>query len=294
MGCYCVKSKEIPVDVMINTNVREIEDLNKSHILLNVEFASRDSNNQKKLNTINTDSNAEFNNNNNNTNSMNQTNLADSVEWKKSSLHKKFEKEKTNKNLNLKEEEEIDFEKDMLNLINLIRKNPIFLVDKIISFMGKIKVDKNTNKNYFLLNKKTKISFVKGKEAFLSCCNYLRDLAQKINDKSISLSELELKEELKFPFPTENPDCCNNKEFITRNILEINKNLAEKKMRILGFHYDLSTNDAETSLILQVVDDNNSNGKRRNVIFDDKIKYIGISHGRVKDNIYCIYLLFAA
>jgi hypothetical protein len=53
-------------------------------------------------------------------------------------------------------------------------------------------------------------------------------------------------------------------------------------MQINGFNYDLSTNNSKIPLILQIVDYDNSNGKRRNIIFDDKIKYIRINNGKVK------------
>jgi len=133
--------------------------------------------------------------------------------------------------------------------MNKFRKNTSLSVDKIKKFMHKIKVDIDNNKSYYLINNKTKINFVKGKEAFIPCCDFLNKLAEKINNKSIILNELESKEELKFPFLVDNPDLCNNKEYITHNILKINKIINHKKMQINGFHHDLSTNNSETPLI---------------------------------------------
>lgn len=291
MGCYCVKYKEIHLDTIIESKVLQIADLNlSSAVNSNNKMSSKNLNKPNdNNNTLNTQNNADNNNTKDNTNTINQTNFADSVEFRKSSFFDQLEKPKSSKNSFL---EDNDFEKSMLDMINLIRKNPIFLINKIKSFMKNIKEDKN--KSYYLLNKNTKINFKKGKEAFLKCCNFLTELSEKLNKNLIKLNELEFKEELKFPFPFDNPDLCNNKEYVSQNINEIQNKINNKKMIIQGFHYDLSTNNAETSLILQVVDDNNSNGKRRNIIFDERIKYVGISHGRVKDNVYCIYLLFAA
>ena len=71
-----------------------------------------------------------------------------------------------------------------------------------------------------------------------------------------------------------------------------------KKMKdqfyIRGFHYDININNPEYSTLMQIIDDYNSNGQRRCQILDKDIKYVGISSGRIKDNLYCIYVVFAS
>ncbi len=185
------------------------------------------------------------------------------------------------------------FSLDMLREINLIRKNPTIYVNKIKDFMKYIITDKETDRKYILVNKHTKIKLMKGEEAFLECLNFIDEFDKKLKLNNKSLSELELKEELKFPFPNDDPEKCINKDYIKENLLLLKKNL-EKNFKIKGFHYDLSTNDPEISTILQLVDDNNSRGKRRNMLLDENIKYIGINIGKLKDNLFCIYLMFAA
>ena len=61
---------------------------------------------------------------------------------------------------------------------------------------------------------------------------------------------------------------------------------------IVGFHYDKSVDNAEISALLQIVDDTGGNCIRRNNIMNPKVKYVGISACRLKENVYCFYLVF--
>ncbi len=181
---------------------------------------------------------------------------------------------------------------DMLCQINFVRTNPKIYTEKILKFMKYINTNKRNNKKFFLVNNKTKINLLKGEEAFYDCMNFIEDLDLKIREKQIILRELVLKEELKFPFPVENPENSINKDYIKENLI-ILKNKIGEKFKIKGFHYDLSTNDPEISTVLQIVDDNNSGKKRRNMLLDENVKYIGINIGKLKENLYCIYLVMA-
>lgn len=292
MGCVYVKE-----NVPFNKQIENIENLQKEQAEAQpenkentVQFLSigNASNIPNRINSINTCSYME------NSNLINLSNLADSVDFRKSSFLKRFgEKNNNNKSfINLVSEDK-DFDNNMLGLLNAVRSDPVFLNEKIKEFTKFISQDKSTNKSFFNVNNSTKINLLKGKEAFLSCCEILQEMSEKIKSKALNLEKLELKDELKFPFPEGNPSLCNKKEYISEKITELNENL-KNKFRIKGFHYDMSPNNAETSLIMQIVDDNNSNGKRRNIIFDDKIKYVGISHGMLKENVYCVYMLFAS
>lgn len=182
---------------------------------------------------------------------------------------------------------------EMLKEINLVRKNPACYADKIKEFMKYINTDEVTNRKFFLVNKNTKINLNRGEPAFIDCLNFIKEFDKKIDEGKLSLNELKLKEDLKFPFPFEEPERSTNKDYIRENLLNIKKNL-HSNLKLKGFHYDLSTFDAEISTILQIVDDNNSSCKRRNMLLDDTIKYVGINIGKLKDDLYCIYLVFAA
>ena len=56
--------------------------------------------------------------------------------------------------------------------------------------------------------------------------------------------------------------------------------------------YDIMNSNVELSVLLQIIDDTNSQFQRRNNIFDKTIKYIGINVGRVNESLFCYYLLF--
>lgn len=296
MGCACIK-ESIQLDKKI-VNIGDTEQESQEDKKDNCpQFPSitATSKMQNRINSINTNSFFD------NSYIINNSNLPDSVDFRKSS----FVNRRLNDQANLNSDENInksliiaksdtnkDFDDNMLSLINCVRSNPVFINEKIQEFMKYIKQDKNTNKSFFVVNNSTKINLLKGNEAFLSCCSLLNELSEKIKNKNLKLGQLEIKEDLKFPFPENNPSLCNKKEYISEKINELSKKV-QNKYKLKGFHYDMSPIDAETSLIMQIVDDNNSNGKRRSAIFDDKIKYIGISHGKVRDNIFCVYMVFA-
>lgn len=195
--------------------------------------------------------------------------------------------------VNFHDDYSINFPNDILREINIIRTNPILYVDKIRDFMKYINTDKKNNHKYILINRNTKINLSKGEEAFLNCVDFICDFDKKIKEKNNFLNVLELKKELTLPFPTDDPEKCFNTNYIKENLL-ILKTKLEENFKLKGFHYDLSTNNPEISTILQIVDDNNSGTKRRNMLLDDSIKYIGVNIGKLKDNLFCIYLVFAA
>jgi len=283
MGCRCAKAEIAFQNKFVNIEEPlKNDEFNNDEITNNMKKENT-FNLQNRINSINTGSHFE------NLNNINQSNFVESSDFRKASFFKFFDR--GNKNSILEEDKNFDY--NLFRLINAVRKDPLIMIERIGNFIKNINHDENKNKSFYLVNKKTKINLLKGREAFLSACEYLKELSEKIKNKKFKLNDFEFIEDLKFPFPQENPTLCNTKEYISDNILLINKK-GDNKYKIKGFHYDMSTNNAEISLILQIVDDNNSNGKRRNIIFDDKIKYIGISHGRVKDELFCTYLVFAS
>jgi hypothetical protein len=176
------------------------------------------------------------------------------------------------------------FSAEMLNEFNNIRTKPKSYIDKIKTFYPFIKHDMNTNRKYFNIPNITKINLIKGKEAFDNTIHFLK----YINN----LDYLELRQDLSFPFPADTT-LCTNKDYITTNFLEMNKRFSDK-YHIKGFHYDININNPEFSTLMQIIDDTNSNGQRRLQILDKDIKYVGINLGKVKDNLYCIYIVFAS
>lgn len=172
----------------------------------------------------------------------------------------------------------------MLKELNEVRTNPSSYANKIRQFSGQVTFDENLNKSFFIVDANTKINLLAGKEAFKSCAELL--------SRQAPLCALELRQELKFNFPSQKPEICSSKEYITKTFMDLN-NQAKGRYKIVGFHYDISVNDAILSTIIQVVDDNNSNGQRRRHILNERVKYVGINIGKVQEGIYCIYLVFA-
>ncbi len=173
----------------------------------------------------------------------------------------------------------------LFEYINKIRMNPISIIEKIEMFKEKI-IEKDNkilfdcgNNVYSLLNK--------GKKAFDDCIKYL--------STQISLEPIELNNDLKININIENEvekEYYYSLEFIEK-ILKQKFESIKNEYDILGFHYDICSNNTEISSILQLVDDDIENNlTRRKNILNRNVKYVGISYVNIKENIICYYLLF--
>jgi hypothetical protein len=171
----------------------------------------------------------------------------------------------------------------MLSEINEARANPLKYAEKIKLMIKNIS-DEDGN-HYFSVDVHTKLILSRGREAFEECIEILK------NQKP--LPPLEFNKELKLPFPKDRPDVSTSREYITHALLEKSREL-KGRYSINWFHYDNNVCDAEISCMMQIVDDNNSNGERRKHILDDTVRYVGINIGKVKNSIYCIYLVFGS
>jgi hypothetical protein len=172
----------------------------------------------------------------------------------------------------------------MLEEFNLVRENPQNYAQKIKSYCSYIKFSPKINQTVFNIPKIIKIN-LKNQQAFDKCIESLSQYKP--------VPRLELREELKFDYPYEKPELCTDKGYLNNNFMEMNMRV-KNKFSVLGFHYDININDPEISTLLQVVDDNNSNGQRRKQILDKDVRYVGISSGFLRDNIICIYVVFAS
>ena len=178
----------------------------------------------------------------------------------------------------------------MIMEINSIRKNPSIIIEKINKYSPFIK---SLSKDSFIqVDKNNKIKLNQGKDLFESFKNIII--------KKKPMSELILKNELTFPFPTNSEYEYidnSNLEFIQENYLTITlkkiKNiLYEKNIELVNFHYDIMNSNIELSVLLQIVDDTNSMFQRRNNLLNRLTKYIGINIGKMSNGLYCYYLLF--
>ena len=176
----------------------------------------------------------------------------------------------------------------LYEIINKIRTNPKDFIDKI-----KIYKEKIIRKDYqFLLPIENEIFITlnRGPKAFDEAIEYLNKLEP--------MNSLIMKNELKIDID----NTINNFEmnftsfsFLEKIIKNKKKELEKNKKnyKIEGFHYDKSTNNAEISAILQIVDDNMGDCSRRKNLLNPNFTYVGISCVNIKENVFCYYMLFA-
>ncbi|MCQ2819920.1 MAG: hypothetical protein MJ252_21860 [archaeon] len=177
----------------------------------------------------------------------------------------------------------------LLEEINQIRTNPQSYKSKIKKYMLNI-IYQNGK---FLLKTENEIylSLMKGESAFEDALKYLSHSQQMLPLQMIDELKIDLEyfNEGNASFKMEN---FSSSEFIDKSINKIKKKI-KNKYEILGFHYDMSTNNPELSTVMQIVDDTNSFMVRRNIIMNPKVRYIGISILKLKPNVFCYYLVFA-
>lgn len=182
------------------------------------------------------------------------------------------------------------FNKLLFEEINLLRKSPRDYVDKMKKYFDFLNpnTDSMSSKysSYIELPGSTlnKILFIKGRNSFLECINLL--------DGMYSLPLLIYKEDLEIQIP-EDSSTWTRRDIITNLI-----NNKTKKLAICytsyGFHFDINSINPELSVILQLIDDNNFKGQRRNNLLSNTFRYIGISNSDQNCKMsFCTYLNFA-
>lgn len=175
------------------------------------------------------------------------------------------------------------FISDFVKELNLLRRSPAKYCDKIrqhMIYIHKYNIYCYDNPPY------PKISLVNGESSFKDCINALTKLES-------SLSEVELRQEIAVEVPTKIEE-MNNKTKMAELLKDKRKQLNMYDLyRNIGFHYDNASLNAEASLVLQLVDDNNSNYLRRLNLINPNVRYIGISVGKINSNRYILYFTFA-
>lgn len=195
--------------------------------------------------------------------------------------------------LPLKEREKLEMEKfktDILNEFNSLRSNPCAYTSKVQSHMQYIFLKPNPDVRnvsiYYDNFNYPKINLLQGEPAFKNCIDIL--------EQTQPMQPLTLVDEIAIKVPEQVSE-MNDKNRIIELIRRKKNELNElNKYRHFGFHYDNGSIDAEVSTLLQVVDDNNSNGQRRANIINPHFKYLGVSVGKVKPGRHFVYLSFAS
>ena len=178
----------------------------------------------------------------------------------------------------------------MFNEINLIRLNPQLIekrIEKYFPFITTL-----PKESFIQVDINNKIKLNKGNYAFESC--------KLVLSKKKPLKPFLLRNELTFPFPENTKNYIiksKYKEYIKESYLtstlnNFKKNVFEKNIEIVNFHYDIMNSNTELSVLLQIVDDTNFMFHRRNNILNKNSKYIGINIGKIENGLYCYYLLF--
>jgi hypothetical protein len=166
----------------------------------------------------------------------------------------------------------------MLEAINGIRTNPVEYSNKILELTDFIKVEDNK----VIFDKGTRVGLYRGADHF-------KAIATQVAERS-ETNALELKEELCVSIP-DNFD-LKDKQW-QESILKSLKIDNEDKYSFYSVNIDVGSEHPETSLLLQVVDDNKTfNGKRRDNILNPNFKYVGITY--VKQKTRSIWLLIFA
>ena len=163
-----------------------------------------------------------------------------------------------------------------------MRTDPGYYVEKIEKHKKNIK-----NIDDFLIYKENsgiKIA-IKEHNSFDLCINQLKEL--------MTMPKLEIKDSLKISIPTEK-----NKQLDKERMLELileKKNMNEFTDKQFSFHYDVGSMNAETSCVLQLVDDNCQKKLRQKNILNPSFRYVGITAERINfQKKYVVYITFSS
>lgn len=191
-------------------------------------------------------------------------------------------------NLSEQNVKENSFIREFLKEINNARLNYISYCKKI-DFYSKF-IKKISNKYYLQIDIDKKISnfsLFKGPKSFEEAKTTLKSLQE-----NYKLEKLQLVEELKIPFPYNNIPLAKSKKYIDSKFEELKLKMAGK-YEVTNHHYDISFKDAELSILMQIIDDNLSNCRRRNNLLRKEAKYVGINYGLIGKDLIIVYLVFA-
>lgn len=174
-----------------------------------------------------------------------------------------------------------DYPQRILEIINQIRSNPYSYASKIedaMDFIDVIKSENNPNqKPKIIFNKKVRVILTKGEPIFRETANLLRELDP--------LPPFTFRQDLCINLPTNEND-MKNSSFLKEQVQRMGT-------RVNVYFKDL-IKVPEISALLMIVDDNGENtGKKRKVLLNKELKYIGINSGFVGNNKFIAYFAFS-
>ena len=79
-------------------------------------------------------------------------------------------------------------------------------------------------------------------------------------------------------------------EFINELFNQKKEELKDSTYKNISCHYDIGSANAGVSAALQVVDDSNFKGARRNNILNTNFKYVGVGYSKLKAKHFCFFI----
>ncbi len=163
---------------------------------------------------------------------------------------------------------------------NIARTSPKDYVKKIEDLIPNIQPNADGKKGFlYIQDKIPKITLNKGELAF-------REIIEKLQAAE-PLNKLVVKKELNMEIP-------DREEFKNDYINELfsakKEELKDTEFKNITCHYDIGSSNAAVSAALQVVDDSNFKGARRNNILNPDFKFIGYGNHKLKSKHYNFFI----
>ena len=167
----------------------------------------------------------------------------------------------------------INYPKDVLELINKIRKAPKYFIEDVKQAIPMIE----TYKDKLIYNGNIKVYLNTGKDMFLEAIQCLNETEP--------MGELKLNEEIIIDLPSEK-DFEENEEFFKKKIL------SQREIKKIERYYREAIRDPYIGVLMMIVDDTCKNqGEKRKTILDPNLNKVGIKC-QFYGNKFLAYLTF--
>jgi hypothetical protein len=167
----------------------------------------------------------------------------------------------------------INYPKDVVELINKIRKAPKYFIEDVKQAIPMIE----TYKDKLIYNGNIKVYLNTGKDMFLEAIQCLNETEP--------MGELKLNEEISIDLPSEK-DFEENEEFFKKKIL------SQREIKKIERYYREAIRDPYIGVLMMIVDDTCKNqGEKRKTILDPNLNKVGIKC-QFYGNKFLAYLTF--
>ena len=167
----------------------------------------------------------------------------------------------------------INYPKDVVELINKIRKAPKYFIEDVKQAIPMIE----TYKDKLIYNGNIKVYLNTGKDMFLEAIQCLKETEP--------MGELKLNEEISIDLPSEK-EFEENEEFFKKKIL------SQREIKKIERYYREAIRDPYIGVLMMIVDDTCKNqGEKRKTILDPNLNKVGIKC-QFYGNKFLAYLTF--